>query len=136
MAGIPRDHSESLLQLRMTDDRTIWCWQYLATCTYASFPIRERTAEAREYLLRHVEHEATTMFGQRPLHMVMPDDESDEFPAFRFLGEFTSAPIESKDVSVLILGWFQHSEHPVMDDATRQYVETLDWTALATDIEW
>lgn len=136
MAETP-DQSDSLLQLDMSDGRTIWCWQYLATYTFANFPIREQSAVSRDYLLKHIEHEAETLFGKCALHVVMPDGDgsSDEFPPFRFLGQFTSSPVRGKDLSALVVAWFQAAPFPVMDEANRDYVKMLDWNALSEDVE-
>jgi hypothetical protein len=130
--------SGTLLQVKLNGGRGIWCWQYLASYTYAHFQIRSSSEECNQEMLRVVRSEAKRVFGDWPVHVLEParPDGVVDYPKVRFIGFFTSLPMtEPMHLSSLVIVWFQGAQWPAMSDETFAAVKAVDWERLARDYE-
>jgi hypothetical protein len=148
MSSLAHDYdSRILLKARLNTGREIDCDKYLVSYTYDGYMIG-RMDEAIEWMrqaltdknlgMRHaLRHEALALFGNWPLHVIEPERPEGEmdYPRVRFTGFFSSLPIREKDLSSLVVAWFQHEQYPALVEPARSALQAIDWEGLALDHE-
>jgi hypothetical protein len=128
----------TLLDVELDGGRSIWCWQYLASYTYAHFEVRSSSESCNRAMLEGVRSEAKRVFGDWPIYVLEPTRPAGtlDYPRVRFIGFFTSMPMDDQmHLSSLIVVWFQPAQWPAMDDAALAAIKRLDWERLALDYE-
>ena len=130
--------SGKLIDVKQSGGRPLWCWQYLASHTYANFMVRTPSEGCNERMLEVVRTEAVRIFGDWPVHLILPVRRPGEidYPPVRVTAFFTSLPMRDEmHLSSLIAVWFQQDQVPLPDEAGRAALEAMDWDRHALDYE-
>ena len=131
--------SGTLIDIRQSGGRSIWCWRYVVEYTYEGYMIRTPSEDCNEAMLDAIGHNADRYFGEGwPIHIVRPVHQPGtiDYPPVRVVAFFTSLPIQQDmHLSSLVLVWFQREQSPIPDKAGRAALEAVNWEQLAFDYE-
>jgi hypothetical protein len=64
--------SGTLINLYLQSERPIWCWKYVAAYTYDGYMVRTHSKACNDHMLECVKREATSYFGEWPIHVIEP----------------------------------------------------------------
>src|SRR5207253_2342500 len=95
MADAGKRDAGTLIEVRQPGGRPLWCWQYLASHTYANFLVRTPSEGCNERMLEVVRAEAARVFGDWPVHVIQPVRRPGQidYPRVRFTAFLTSMPM-------------------------------------------
>lgn len=119
--------------------RSLWCSKYVVAYTYDGYDIRTPSEECNADMLQRLPRHAARYFGDGwPIHVIQPSRQPGEidYPPVQVTALFTSTSRRQRDLSSLVVVWFQRKQHPIPDAASRATLKALDWEGLALDYEW
>lgn len=126
------------VEVNLDDGRRLSCGCYIVSFSDRGAIMFTPSERATRNFIRVAENEGRKLFGDLPVVLVPPnitvDGERQFLPRYRFVGEFTSTPIDdSKCYSTAIVIWYQEGPYPVIGEDVESKFRLIDWNSVAID---
>ena len=127
------------VEFTLDDGRQLSCSCYIVSFSDRGALTYSPSERANRNFIKVAEMEGRKLFGNHPTIVVPPNltydaEQGPHLPPYRFVGEFTSNPIDDKKCwSTAIVVWYQNAPFPVIGDDVAASFRSIEWESLAAD---